>query len=131
MQLLEELIILDHQAETPIYLQITNAFIHHIRAGGLRKGLKLPGSREMAELLHINRMTMVAAYDELQAQGWIEMLPRKGTFIKKDLPILSPKKIGAAQHPFIIPAKPLFSFDERKIIPVSPVLISLLRVCWT
>jgi len=119
MQLLEELITIDAKADTPIYLQITNAFIHNIRAGRLRKGLRLPGSREVAELLHINRMTIVAAYDELQAQGWIEMLPRKGTFIKKDLPILSPKKIGAVQHPFVIPEKPLFSFDEHKIIPVS------------
>ncbi|MES1160651.1 MAG: aminotransferase class I/II-fold pyridoxal phosphate-dependent enzyme, partial [Bacteroidota bacterium] len=119
MQLLEELITIDKQADTPIYLQITNAFIHGIRSGRLRKGLRLPGSREVAELLHINRMTMVAAYDELQAQGWIEMLPRKGTFIKKDLPILTPKNIGAAQQPFTMPGKPLFSFDERKIIPVS------------
>jgi len=119
MQLLEELITIDHQADTPIYLQITNAFIHNIRLGRLRKGLKLPGSREVADLLRINRMTMVAAYDELQAQGWIEMAPRKGTFIKKDLPILSPKRIDTVQHAFTIPGKPLFPLDERKIISVS------------
>jgi GntR family transcriptional regulator/MocR family aminotransferase len=119
MQLLKELIILDHQADTPIYLQITNGFIHNIRSGTLRKGLRLPGSREIAELLGINRMTMVAAYDELQAQGWIEMQPRKGTFIKKDLPVLSPKKIGSPEQPFTIPADPLFNFDKKKIIPVT------------
>ena len=118
MQLPEELIKIDHKSETPIYLQITNAFIHHIRSGRLRKGLKLPGSREVAELLHINRMTMVAAYDELQAQGWIEMLPRKGTFVKKDLPVLTPKKIDAAQQPFAMPEKSLFTFDEKKIVAV-------------
>ncbi|HVU58901.1 MAG TPA: PLP-dependent aminotransferase family protein [Puia sp.] len=119
MQLLSALIHIDEKADTPIYLQITNAFIHHIRSGRLRKGLKLPGSREVAASLGINRMTMVAAYDELQAQGWIEMLPRKGTFVKKDLPILSPRKIDAAPQPFTMPGKPLFSFDERKIVPVS------------
>lgn len=118
MQLLKELIKIDAGAEMPIYLQITHAFIHNIRQGRLRKGLKLPGSREMAELLDINRMTMVAAFDELQAQGWIEMLPRKGTFIRHDLPVLTPRRIDKAQEAFVMPENPLFGFDERKIIPV-------------
>jgi GntR family transcriptional regulator/MocR family aminotransferase len=119
MELLKQLIVVDNEADTPIYLQIANAVIHNIRSGRLRKGLRLPGSRELAELLHVNRMTVVAAFDELQAQGWIEMILRKGTFIKKDLPVLSPKKIGPTEHPFTIPPKPLFTFDERKIIPVA------------
>ncbi len=33
-------------------------------------------------MLGINRMTVVAAYQELEAQGWIEMLPKKGTFVR-------------------------------------------------
>ena len=119
MQLLKELIRIDASSDTPIYLQITYAFIHNIRQGRLRKGLKLPGSREVALLLDINRMTMVAAYDELQAQGWIEMLPRKGTFIRHDLPVLTPRKIDKEQADFRMPEKPGFSFDENKIVPVA------------
>lgn len=119
MQILQEMIRVDDASDTPIYLQIANAFIHNIRLGRLRKGLKLPGSREVAALLNINRMTMVAAYDELQAQGWIEMLPRKGTFVKNDLPVLTPKRIDKEQPLFAMPEKPIFSFDERKIVPVE------------
>src|SRR5882672_5979577 len=119
MQLLEELIRIDPASDTPVYLQITNPFIHNIRLGRLRKGLKLPGSREVAGLLNINRMTMVAAYDELQAQGWIEMLPRKGTFVKKELPVLTPKRIDKDQKPFSMPEKTHFPLDEKKIIPVT------------
>ncbi|HVI44166.1 MAG TPA: PLP-dependent aminotransferase family protein [Chitinophaga sp.] len=118
MELLQELIKIDHQAEMPVYIQITNAFIHHIRAGRLRKGLRLPGSREVATLLGINRMTMVAAYDELKAQGWIEMLPRTGTFVTQDLPVLKPGRIKEEEKVFTIPAKPSFHFDEKHIIPV-------------
>lgn len=119
MQVLQEMIRIDDASDTPVYLQIANAFIHNIRLGRLRKGLKLPGSREVAALLNINRMTMVAAYDELQAQGWIEMLPRKGTFVKNDLPVLTPKRIDKEQLLFTMPEKPIFSFDERKIVPVE------------
>lgn len=86
MDLPKDLITIDPKSDQPVYLQIVNAFITHIRRGRLRKGLKLPGSRKMASFLDINRMTMVAAYNELEAQGWIETKPRKGTFIKPDLP---------------------------------------------
>ena len=118
MELIKQLILIDNTSSIPVYLQISNAFIQNIRQGRLRKGLKLPGSREVAELLNINRMTVVAAYEELDAQGWIEMLPRKGTFIKVDLPLLSPKKIAEQQVDYILPQKPGFSYDEKRIIPV-------------
>lgn len=120
MQVLQEMIRIDHTSDVPVYLQIANAFIHNIRLGRLRKGLKLPGSREVAALLNINRMTMVASYDELQAQGWIEMLPRKGTFVKNDLPVLTPKRIDKEQPLLAMPEKTIFSFDERKIVPLEP-----------
>jgi len=119
MQVLQEMIRIDHTSDVPVYLQITNAFIHNIRLGRLRKGLKLPGSREVAVLLNINRMTMVAAYDELQAQGWIEMLARKGTFVKNDLPVLTPRRIDKEQSSYTMPEKTIFSFDENKIVPVT------------
>src|SRR5262245_26984225 len=103
MQVLQEMIRIDPASDAPVYLQITNAFIHSIRLVRLRKGLKVACSREVASLLNINRMTMVAAYDELQAQGWIEMLPRKGTFVKNDLPVLTPRRIGKEQSSFTMP----------------------------
>lgn len=118
MQLIKELIVIDKTAGTPVYLQISNAFMQNIRQGRFRKGVKLPGSREAADLLNINRMTMVNAYEELEAQGWIEKLPRKGTFVKNDLPILSPKKISEDQKIFTERRKPFFCFDEKRIVPI-------------
>lgn len=120
MQLIKELVTVDHHSDTPVYLQITNAFIQNIRRGRLRKGLKLPGSREAAELLGINRMTMVAAYQELDAQGWIEMLPRKGTFVRSDLPLLTPAKISGESRIVTLPSGTAFSYDEKRIVP-APV----------
>lgn len=119
MDFLRELIIIDHKADTPIYLQITNAFIHHIRSGHLRKGVKLPGSRKIAALLKINRMTVVAAYEELQAQGWIEKRPQKGTFVKNELPLLSPKRIAEKEEAYTLPKKTYFHFEEDCIFPIT------------
>jgi GntR family transcriptional regulator/MocR family aminotransferase len=118
MKLLQELIILDAASPMPIYLQITNAFIQNIHLGRFRKGVKLPGSREVAALLKINRMTVVAAYQELDSQGWIEMLPRKGTFVKVNPPLSSPKNIGNKVASFQLPEKAGFEYDIKKILPV-------------
>ncbi|AEV99649.1 hypothetical protein A4D02_27870 [Niastella koreensis] len=118
MTFLKELIVINRQSDVAVYLQITNLFITHIRHGRLRKGLQLPGSRELAELLGINRMTAVAAYQELEAQGWIEMLPRKGTFVKAMLPVLSPRTLAAAPISTAIPDVPGFTYEKKKIIPI-------------
>jgi GntR family transcriptional regulator / MocR family aminotransferase len=117
MLLIKDLIVLDASLPTPRYLQITNAVVQHIHHGRLKKGQKLPGTREMETLLQVNRMTVVAAYQELEAQGWIETVPRKGTFIKVDLPVLYPKKINEA-GPYRLPDIPGFDYDGKRITQV-------------
>ena len=82
----DRLITIDKSGDTAVYLQIANSIMHHIRMGVLRRGLQLPGSRELAEQLGVNRNTIKAALDELTAQGWIEALPRKGMFVSHDVP---------------------------------------------
>src|SRR5882762_1856890 len=94
MQQIKELIIINKASRIPVYLQISYSIIQCIRQGKFRKGLRLPGSRQIADLLTINRMTVVAAFEELELQGWIEMLPQKGTFVKVNLPMLSPKRLS-------------------------------------
>ena len=120
MELIKELIIVDNKAEMPIYLQITNAFIQNIMQGRLRKGLKLPGSRQTAALLKVNRMTVVAAFGELDAQGWIETFPKKGTFVKMNLPLVTPRKITELKEgSFKMPDNTGFSYDVKRIVPVK------------
>jgi GntR family transcriptional regulator/MocR family aminotransferase len=118
MKILKELIVIEKKSDVPVYLQIANAFIQNIRQGRFRKGLKLPGTRQCATLLGINRMTVVAAYQELIAQGWIETILRKGTFVKVHLPLLSPQKITDDLVVYTLPQKPGFSYDESKILPI-------------
>ena len=63
-----------------MYLQITHAIIRGINQGKLRKGVRLPGARQIAVLLKINRLIVVAAFRELELQGWLEMRAQRGTF---------------------------------------------------
>ena len=79
--------------DTPVYLQIANAMILEIKKGRIGPGIKLPGTRIMAQILNVHRKTLVNAYEELDAQGWIEMRPSRGTFTSKELPDINPQQL--------------------------------------
>lgn len=85
------LIIIDRQSSTPIFRQLANGLIDQIRKGRLKAGYQLPATRDMASMLAVNRTTVVAAYEDLQLQGWIEAIKRKGNFVSARLPVASPK----------------------------------------
>ncbi|MFY0631602.1 MAG: PLP-dependent aminotransferase family protein [Flavobacteriaceae bacterium] len=72
----------------PLYLQLANQFIQLIKDQVLLPETKLPSSRGLATLLEVHRKTVVACYDELLLQGWVESIPKKGTYIHANLPIL-------------------------------------------
>src|SRR5215208_66733 len=81
--------------DTPVYLQIANAIIREMKKGRIGPGIKLPGTRQMSEILNVHRKTIVRAYEELDAQGWIEMRPSQGTFTSKELPEINPRRFSA------------------------------------
>ena len=93
------LIQIDRSASTPLYVQITSEFIRHITAGLIGGGQKLPGTRKLSTLLDVHRKTVITAYDELEAQGWIDIKPNQGCFVNNNLPIVSPQAPSeASQH---------------------------------
>ena len=84
----KSIIKIDRKARAPLYLQISNAFIKNISSGTIASGLKLPGSRILSDLLKVNRRTIITAYEELEAQGWIRIKANQGTFISTKLPLI-------------------------------------------
>lgn len=74
---------IDRSLDRPVYLQIAHQLINAIQRGVLVAGIQLPGTRSLAEDLDIHRKTVIAAYDELDAQGWTEIRPNKGTFVRQ------------------------------------------------
>ena len=72
---------LQRHSGTGLHIQITQALIEEIRRGRLVRGYPMPGTRDLSERLLVNRKTVVLAYDELVAQGWLEAQGRRGTFV--------------------------------------------------
>lgn len=79
--LLKQLIHFDKNTSQPVYIQISQQIINAIQRGYLSMGAVLPGSRVLSQTLKIHRNTVVAVYDELASQGWVEIIPNKGTFV--------------------------------------------------
>lgn len=84
------LISIDKSAKTPVFLQIAAGLTENIRQGVIPAGMQLPGTRSMADLLGLHRKTVVAAYDELLEQGWLESQNSRGTFVSQRLPEIKP-----------------------------------------
>ncbi|MFO0553912.1 MAG: PLP-dependent aminotransferase family protein [Polyangiaceae bacterium] len=66
------------------FVRIAAAISDEVRRGALRAGDRLPSSRALARELGVNRNTVIAAFDELSAQGWVESRGAAGTFVTGD-----------------------------------------------
>ncbi len=108
---------LDRSASLPPFLQIARALAAAIERGRFRPGDRLPGSRSLAATLDVHRNTVIAALEELLAEGWIETSPGRGTFVAADLPSAArprraqPQPQASMRLPFALPA---ISADYRQ-----------------
>src|SRR5688572_9619479 len=73
-------------AQAPLYRQLYDEFRAAILAGRLKAGNKLPPTRELANELGISRNTVVAAYDQLLSEGYIESHVGAGAWVTSALP---------------------------------------------
>ena len=89
--------ITENSAE-PRYRQLYHAFRESILAGRLRPGLKLPGSRAVARELGLSRNTVVAAFEQLEEEGFIQGVRGSGSYVSETLPDLSIRSSGSTQE---------------------------------
>ncbi len=79
-------ITLDEKSDAPLYRQIYEVIRRSILSGGLHSGRQLPASRLLAKQLGVSRMTVVNAYEQLLAEGYLEGRGGAGTFVAAHLP---------------------------------------------
>jgi len=69
----------DRESVVPIYRQLYERLREQILTGALPEGARLPPERALADLLHLNRSTVVRGYRELAADGLIEQRVGSGS----------------------------------------------------
>lgn len=101
-------VMIERDSTIAIHAQIANKIIDEIQQGRFEIGMALPGTRELAIKLAVNRKTVVQAYEELIAQGWLTTQSKRGTFV-------SSRTLSVNHNPK--PIKKLdFGFKNKTII---------------
>ena len=96
-----------------IHAQIANKIIEETQQGRFAVGMALPGTRGLAIKLGVNRKTVVQAYEELIAQGWLNAESKRGTFVLS-------RTLSVGHHPK--PIKKLgFAFKNKTVIEAKTV----------
>jgi GntR family transcriptional regulator / MocR family aminotransferase len=77
---------LDHQAAIPISRQIYQQVRARILTGQLAPGTRLPATRKLAATLSVSRNTVMLAFDQLLAEGYLYGKVGSGTYVTPALP---------------------------------------------
>ena len=67
----------------PLYRQLSDGLKHAVDRGEIPLGTVLPPERVLARSLSVSRATVVAAYDRLKSDGWLESRQGSGTWVRR------------------------------------------------
>ncbi|QDT29987.1 HTH-type transcriptional regulatory protein GabR [Gimesia panareensis] len=81
-----EAISIDKSAGESQYRQLENQIREAITGGLLPAGARVPSSRRLAQMLEISRNTVLTAYEQLLAEGYLESETGSGTRVAQFLP---------------------------------------------
>lgn len=125
---------LDPDSATPAFAQIRDRVIGLIDAGTLGAGDRLPPTRAFAADLGVHRSTVVRAYDEIRALGYLES--RSGSYTTIRRRVRLPAEAGPAPGPgridwsrAVAPAvRALHRLNAPDSAPADPGPVDLERV---
>lgn len=83
---------IDRDSAEPIFQQLYRQARAAILARVLKPGGRLPASRGLADALGVARASVVAAYEQLLAEGYVTGRVGAGTFVAADLPDAAPRR---------------------------------------
>ena len=79
-------ITLQPQSDVPLYRQLFDQIACRIRNVTFPPGFRLPPTRALAEQLCTHRNTVVHAYEDLEAAGFVRSAVGRGTFVAEKAP---------------------------------------------
>jgi len=76
----------DRRSPIPLQRQLFNCLRDAILAGRLAPGVRLPATRVLSADLGVSRNTVVGAFDQLLAEGYLEGKVGSGTYVARQIP---------------------------------------------
>lgn len=81
---------LEFDGQGPFHAQLTKALRNAVIDGRLRAHSRLPSTRTLAQDLGIARNTVLAAYEQLRAEGYVEGRTGSGSYVAAIAPVVKP-----------------------------------------
>jgi GntR family transcriptional regulator/MocR family aminotransferase len=100
-----------------LYVQLARALKQAILSGRIRHGTRIPPTRDMVAMTGLSRTTVVAAYEHLQAEGYLEAKVGSGSYVTA--PNLSKSSATALSHR--VAAQSAFSERARGICSLGAI----------
>lgn len=91
--------LLSRAASQPLTEQLAQRFVARMRDQLLVSGARLPSVRQCAQMHGVSASTVVAAYDWLVAQGWVEARPHRGFFVRDRLQRTPSAQTASSESP--------------------------------
>ena len=118
-------IIISNSSPDPIYEQIDKQIKSQILSGDLAEGTPLPSIRRLAQDLQISVITTKRAYDELEAEGFLNTVGGKGTYVAvQNKELLREKKMKIVEEALIraVDEARLMGIDENQMVEMLRLL---------
>src|SRR5688572_5594068 len=77
---------LDARARRTLQEQLTEQLRRMILERTLRPGQRLPSTRSLSDQLAVSRNTVLAVFDQLTSEGYLQGAHGSGTFVSAELP---------------------------------------------
>ena len=102
----------------PLARRIYEGLRHAIHEGRLGPGERLPSTRRLAADLGVSRTTVIDAFEQLLAEGYVTGKRGSGTYVAAELPERSLRALGAepgaeAAEPLSVPPTRFSAYGER------------------
>ncbi len=86
LPIVRQCVSLDRSASTPLHRQLYRGLREAILSSRLLPEMQLPPTRTLADALDVSRTTVLSAFDQLKAEGYLDSHVGSGTYVAKELP---------------------------------------------
>jgi GntR family transcriptional regulator/MocR family aminotransferase len=76
----------DRSVKTPAYKQVYEGYRRAILEGRLKAGTRIPSTRDISRDLKVSRNTVINAFEQLLAEGYLKATTGSGTYVNDVLP---------------------------------------------
>ncbi|MQA14131.1 MAG: aminotransferase class I/II-fold pyridoxal phosphate-dependent enzyme [Pseudonocardiaceae bacterium] len=116
---------LDRESSRPLAAQLADGLRAAAHSGALRVGDRLPSTRALARTLGLSRTVTAAAYDQVNAEGWIAGWHGSGTFV-----VAAPAEPVQPARRALSPRSPATDPGGPDLRPGTPWSAALRTAAW-